>query len=395
MQKKSIFFIFLILLISGIFYILNSPYRLHRVQNWLAYENEKTLPHKPLRAKIITDDNVTLAYSEYVYHLSFLSNQYTQEEFQNLLEMIDKDVKINEKSALKRYFRNKKDEYKIVLYAINEKNKTTIEKILDTQEKKKNYAFTLSGERRVYPYKETLTPVIGYTKKLIDKDDFTYLKGKDGLEAYYDDTLKKEDIHLAINFKLQKNLEKEVDELKTLYNAREVISIILDPETFYIKAFASTSRYNPKSIRQSDYINLRSHALNMFFYLEDVAKPFLDAIVGDFGKNIKLSINETSGIDLPFEKIVNNSNKPQVNFLQFVKVYSIFYTGGKAANLKIVPSPYPQEKMLMTSSNLDEIDINTKDTLIKFNDGNSTGFVYSKKNLFNGKKMMQSYMVIN
>ena len=97
-----------------------------------------------------------------------------------------------------------------------------------------------SGEYRIYPLKDTLTPIIGYIGKY-EKDRYTHIKGKYGLEKFYtkelegiqgakiagrrdvrnhiildDESIIKNrydgyDVLTSISLNLQKNLEKTLD----------------------------------------------------------------------------------------------------------------------------------------------------------------------------------------
>ena len=60
-----------------------------------------------------------------------------------------------------------------------------------------------------------------------------------------------------------------MDELKALYDAREVISVLIDTDTFHIKAFASFNRYNPNDIKEKDISNLSVHAIQYLFRIDE------------------------------------------------------------------------------------------------------------------------------
>ena len=136
-----------------------------------------------------------------------------------------------------------------------------------------------SGERRLYPYETILTPVIGYIQKYED-DEFTKVRGVKGIEKYYDEYLhprnngrmsgKKDvrgniifnkksimqkqengfDIILNIPMKLQSAIEEILIKHKEHLQAQEIIAVIMESQTGKIKAFASSNRFNPSSIKR-------------------------------------------------------------------------------------------------------------------------------------------------
>jgi len=411
--------IFLIVIVGVVYYILNSPYRMHRVEQFF----NPTLQQLPsLRARIITEDNVTLAYSEYVYHLSFLGGVYNTQDFQKILDSINTVKKIDTASAMKCYFRNTNKEYKIVLYGFDEKSVKQIETVFHQENIKLQYAFKLSGERRVYPYDNTLTPLLGYNKKLIDKTtNYTYLSGVQGLEKSYNDILadtplvKAQDIHLSIDFKKQRVLEKELDELKALYDAKEVISVVLDTDTFYIKAFASSNRYNPKSIKREEYANLNIHALQYLFKLDEFATLVKDILYLN-AKNPKyeiyadLELTESSKIDLPNERVYNNNNDIngfenfKVNLMQLLRAYSPFYSQGYIGNPKVVITQSTDKKPLISQelaqtfrkkANLFFESMPGRRVNIEFKDVNVTAAIYMKGYQENQHNYMQVFFTID
>jgi cell division protein FtsI (penicillin-binding protein 3) len=161
-----------------------------------------------------------------------------------------------------------------------------------------------TGEDRIYPYQDTFTPIIGYTKnKIINKRlRVIGLKGLEGyynkeLNNFYDGILKGErdigsyiifnknsiirtkqdgsNIKLNISLKLQKNIELMLDRMKQKLEADEIIAAVMESNTGKIIAFASSNRYNPNHIKQQNIKNgdLLVKAVEFPFEPGSVIKP--------------------------------------------------------------------------------------------------------------------------
>ena len=165
-----------------------------------------------------------------------------------------------------------------------------------------------SGERRVFPVVTTLTPVIGYVKK-IEKDQITKVKGVKGLERYYEDKLLSIqdtmvvgsrdigntiilnrdsissrridglDIHMTISLKLQKMIEDLVDQYKTSLDAKEIIVSVMHAKSGALLALATSNRYNPDFIRREDYPNLNISAVEYTYEPGSVMKSITFALL--------------------------------------------------------------------------------------------------------------------
>ncbi|RLA73979.1 MAG: penicillin-binding protein 2 [Epsilonproteobacteria bacterium] len=168
-----------------------------------------------------------------------------------------------------------------------------------------------TGEKRIYPYKDSFAPLLGYTKKYEDKKNITRVKGFKGLEqryqsylgAYKNGFIKGErdllsnislnkatkmiyakdgaNIHLTIPLRLQKNIEKILDFYKKKFGAKEVIASIMRSDTGEIMAMASSNRYNPQNIKRR-YIfggHMGVNAVSYTFEPGSVIKPLSISLV--------------------------------------------------------------------------------------------------------------------
>jgi cell division protein FtsI (penicillin-binding protein 3) len=171
-----------------------------------------------------------------------------------------------------------------------------------------------SGEKRLYSYEDTLTPVVGYITKFESKNGKTKVKGIKGLEKKYDDLLNNSkdgilsgnrdvlsyisfnknstikqrvdgaNLVLNIPLKLQKNNEMILDIYKEKLKAQEIIVSIMDSKTGEIISLASSNRFNPERIYQKDIPSLNVNAIEYQYEPGSVIKPISIALVLDKGR---------------------------------------------------------------------------------------------------------------
>ncbi|WP_069632811.1 peptidoglycan D,D-transpeptidase FtsI family protein [Campylobacter pinnipediorum] len=161
-----------------------------------------------------------------------------------------------------------------------------------------------SRKNRTYIAKNALTPIIGY---MIQKDGKS--SGAKGIEKYYDDFLAPiqdakfigprdvgsniiftsesnlanrvdgYDVGISVSLKFQSMLEKIVDNQREFLDASEIIACVMDSKTGEILALASSSRYDPSSIRKQDILSLNSSATEYSYEIGSVFKPFIFSIL--------------------------------------------------------------------------------------------------------------------
>jgi len=170
-----------------------------------------------------------------------------------------------------------------------------------------------SGEARVYPYGDLLTPLIGYPRKF-EEEGYTRNRGIKGLEKQFDDLLQarrngyayaprdvnnykrltKEslftppldgyDLQLTIPVTLQIRVEKITDAMKAYLRADEIMAVIMDSRSGEVLSLASSNRFQPTSIKKSDYSSLNTDALEYSFEPGSVLKPLVFSILLEHGK---------------------------------------------------------------------------------------------------------------
>lgn len=170
-----------------------------------------------------------------------------------------------------------------------------------------------SGEARVYPYGNLLTPLIGYPRKYED-EGYTRNRGIKGLEKQFDNDLRARqngfaiaprdvsnykrltkqsrfipaedglDLHLTIPVTLQIRAERIADAMKSYLRAEEIMIVIMDSRDGDVLSLASSNRFNPTQIKRKDYSALNTGVLEYSFEPGSVLKPLVFSILLEHGK---------------------------------------------------------------------------------------------------------------
>ncbi len=165
-----------------------------------------------------------------------------------------------------------------------------------------------SGEARVYPFKNFLTPVLGYTHK-IEKNGYTTVHGIKGLEKEYDQEMSPHqnlvesgsrdvnnyiilngksttiplkngiNIKLNINANIQYRIENLLDKMKQRLQAKEIVAVVMFSNNGKILALASSNRYLPQNILKKDYASLNNTAIEFPYAPGSVLKPLTFALL--------------------------------------------------------------------------------------------------------------------
>ena len=167
-----------------------------------------------------------------------------------------------------------------------------------------------SGESRLYPYGNLMTPIIGYPHK-IEEDGYTRILGVKGLEKRFDRELSARqdgssrgyrdvnsyiilnkdsftkakidglDIKLTIPIAVQIRVERMLDSMKKKLGAKQIMCVIMNSQTGDVLAMASSNRFYPKHILRSDYPSLRSGMIEYSYEPGSVIKPLTFALLLD------------------------------------------------------------------------------------------------------------------
>ncbi|MBN2964835.1 penicillin-binding protein 2 [Sulfurospirillum sp. T05] len=165
-----------------------------------------------------------------------------------------------------------------------------------------------SGEYRHYPQSDIFTPFLGYIRK-IDQGPITKVEGVKGIEGQHEQYLKPiqdalliapRDIgntlilnrdseakkridgygmRIGVSLKLQKMIERILDEKKEELRAEEVVAAVMKSDTGELLVLASSNRYNPNGIRREDYASLNASAVEYAFEPGSVMKTVMFSLL--------------------------------------------------------------------------------------------------------------------
>ncbi len=311
---KIIFLFFIVTL--GFIIFLGAAFYWSSVKRRLPTLTHEEISHA-LRGDIISADGFRVATSKKLYKVSLDTRNIDPEKKELFVKLYSLYSGDNPKKVLKiinSSFGNVVLSYQIdskkAKYLKNLARKLYVLRVFKVYEDPKTkvtflhgMSITESGEKRIYPAADTMTPIIGYVKK-VEKDTMTTITGVKGIEKYYEDRLapiqnsvlrgnrdisntvildrnsiytKRVDglnIYLNISLKIQKIIEKILDDKKEYLDAQEIIACVMDSKTGSILALASSNRYNPDFIRRKDYQSLNVSAIEYSYEPGSVMKPF-------------------------------------------------------------------------------------------------------------------------
>ncbi|MDD5359160.1 MAG: penicillin-binding protein 2 [Sulfurovaceae bacterium] len=170
-----------------------------------------------------------------------------------------------------------------------------------------------TGENRVFPLNDTLSPILGYVGKQVEKD-YIRPNGLQGLERKYDQYIKfkqngiiegKRDVvgdvihnqfskidqridgmnlHLTIPLKLQRNVELMLSGMKIETNSEEILATVIDSKSGEVLVMASSNRYNPNLITKDSINSLNPKFSEYLYEPGSVLKPLTLAIALELGR---------------------------------------------------------------------------------------------------------------
>jgi cell division protein FtsI (penicillin-binding protein 3) len=273
-----------------------------------------------LRGAILSQDNYTLAATKRLYEVSIDTRNLDpnkKELFVKLYSIYSGDGEANVKSAIE-----KKSGIVTLSYKIDSKQAEYLRSLAKTLLRLgvfKSYQnpqndkvifngmdVRESGELRVYPYKDVLEPLIGYTNK-INVGRVVKREGIKGIERSYNHRLMsiqdsylmgsrdisnniilnrniqaKEridgyDIQISIPLKFQKAVENILDEHKKRLEAKEIIAVVMRSGTGDILSIATSNRYDRDRVKDIGLMNI--NAVEYAYEPGSVMKPIIYAIL--------------------------------------------------------------------------------------------------------------------
>lgn len=209
-----------------------------------------------------------------------------------------------------------------------------------------------SGEDRLYPSVDSVTPILGYVKKAEQKN-ITKTTGVKGIERFYEDKLSSVqdslvigsrdisnaiildgnsissrrfdgyDVHLTVSLKMQKIIESILDKHQKNLEAKEIMVGIMSSETGEFVTLASSNRFNPDLIEKKDYGALNISAIEYIYEPGSVMKPITLALLLRANKvNPYDLVNAYGGSYKLGTKVIKDDHKADKYTVEDIIVYS-------------------------------------------------------------------------
>jgi cell division protein FtsI (penicillin-binding protein 3) len=179
-----------------------------------------------------------------------------------------KEIKDPEGAARRLAVVLRMDEHQLVSKLTSEKNFVWIKRNMTPREQSATNGLGIPGlyflpeERRIYPYGQLMSHVVGYVG--IDN------KGLSGIEKYYDRRLREgaqtgEALSLSLDVRLQAILKEEIRRSTEAYHAIGGTGIIMDVESGELLAMVSLPDFDPhKPMKYSDAARFNRAALGIY-----------------------------------------------------------------------------------------------------------------------------------
>jgi len=209
-----------------------------------------------------------------------------------------------------------------------------------------------SGEDRLYPAVDSLTPILGYVRKMEQKN-ITKTTGVKGIERYYEDKLASVqdsllvgshdisntiildgnsissrrfdgyDVHLTISLKIQKIIENVLDKYQKNLDSREIVVGVINSDTGEFIALASSNRFNPDLIEKKDYSALNISAIEYIYEPGSVMKSITFSLLLKANKiNPYDIVNVYGGSYKIGPKVIRDEHKADKLSAEDILVYS-------------------------------------------------------------------------
>lgn len=316
----SLIFLFLTILMISVFRTITEKRHLPSLTG------EKT--ELAVRGDIVSEDNFKIASSKKVYKASIDTRHLDPNKEELFLNLFSIYSNIDYQTLKEKLIEGKKEPGNLVLsYSIDSRSAKNLKELafkliqLDVFTSRqvngtkilRGLTVSESGEKRIFSYEDTLTPVVGYISKFESELGKTKVNGIKGLERHYNKVLNQSKdgvlqgdrdvlsyvsfdknslirkridgamLNLNIPLKLQKNNETTIDLYKKKLTADEIIVAIMDSKTGKVLTLASSNRFNPERIRKEDIPSLNVNAVEYQFEPGSVIKPLSIALAMDKG----------------------------------------------------------------------------------------------------------------
>jgi len=282
---------------------------------------------KAQRGSIISADGFHIATTKKLYK-AVVNTRYIDPQKKQLFIQLFSIYSGIDAKIIKRKLNKKKKGRVTLSYNITEKRAQYLKKLayelrrykvfLELKNKKTGrlsmhgLSIIESGESRIYPYGNLLTPIIGYPRKFEEKG-YTYIKGVKGIEKRFEDALRarqnelregRRDVNsyiilnkesfskpainglsvkLNIPISLQIKMEMMLDKMKKELTAKQIILAIMNSKDGKVITLASSNRFFPKKIKRSDYPSLNAAVTEYSFEPGSVIKSITFSLLLDKG----------------------------------------------------------------------------------------------------------------
>ena len=134
---------------------------------------------------------------------------------------------------------------------------------------------------RFYPFATLASQVLGFVSPSEESDE---LKGRYGIEAHYNDFLRKDDLELTIDRDIQSQAEKVLKSLSEKYSVAAGTVIVQDPKTGKILAMGNYPNFDPNEYSKYPLQSFMNSAVQSVYEPGSVFKVITMAAGIDSGK---------------------------------------------------------------------------------------------------------------
>lgn len=268
------------------------------------------------RGSIKTIDGKTLASSSTSWYFAVNGKNYKKQNHPFIAKLIALYIDKSQKQILKMLEKNRRI---VVSEDLRTKDAMALKRLSHSLDRMgmfvnfynkgipTRYGFEVTknkDKKRSYPYKDLLSPILGFVNKsssqsitgiekfydrlLSSRQDGWIYANKDILGTIvYNNSLEHQpavdgsSIILNINSDLQKQIETILDKQKEFFKAKEVIASVMNSQTGQILALATSNRYDPNNIERVSHTKM-SH-IQYSFEPGSVIKPIVVARAIELG----------------------------------------------------------------------------------------------------------------